>query len=664
MFRYSFKVTMAINAQTRNKIIAQALTEIIFARRYKQGKIRNWQKNESMYYGFKQSLDTSRANVELGKMQGFVNTILSKIDNPLVFKFVKGDEADLKPAKRLNALREKDANRDDWDIKDILGKKQAILYGRAIYCYHADNYNKIYTPCLENVDVYDFLVDPSGGGYDLEKAYYMGRYGVVKTRQELKEGRKAGIYLKTEVDLLLSGSSNNTEITNEVINESNRYLGLSDTQQRELQNNDKFKFWEWYTTFSEDGKRYYLLLEETSGRAPRVELLEDCLEADPQTGEVMFPFWSWAAYPDLTEFWTPSYCDYVREVFMAQSISINQMIDNAEQINKPQKAINVDRIQNIAEVRYKKDGFIKVSGETNVNNAVQILAVPPIDTPIKVYETLDTIQQVESGVNNGAKGIANEDKVGIYEGNQAAAADRFGLLNLSYSFGYKRFAKLYLAGTQLITKKIAIQLIGIDGIQVEEITKKDLKTYSPLNVTVQSSDAETSADFIDKKTKIEFLNNSIANPVVGQTLNPKAAFEMMAEIVGLNADDIKRLLDKDEYGNAELLSEAARDIKRILGGERIKPNEAANNAYKQKIVDYLRDNKEFMSNKQWGDMAAYLETIEPFIIPNMVSSLTKKLSQEGVLGGEQGLNPGLLGQPAESPVVEPVNPVETPVPQY
>lgn len=130
---------MAISKDKRDKIVAQSIEELIFARRYKQGKIKNWQKNEDLYYGKKDAPLESRANVDLGRMQEFVHSLLSKIDNPLVFKFVKRKESQLKRVKRLNALRQIDQQSGDWDIKDIAGKKQAVIYGRAIYAYYADS---------------------------------------------------------------------------------------------------------------------------------------------------------------------------------------------------------------------------------------------------------------------------------------------------------------------------------------------------------------------------------------------------------------------------------------------------------------------------------------------------------------------------------------------
>src|ERR1700733_5994867 len=100
---------MSISYAKREKIAAQIKTEIIFARTYKQGKVRNWQKNEVMYYANKQATTNTRANVELGLIQSYVHTLLSKIDNPLLFKFMKRKESQLKRAARLNSLRQADS---------------------------------------------------------------------------------------------------------------------------------------------------------------------------------------------------------------------------------------------------------------------------------------------------------------------------------------------------------------------------------------------------------------------------------------------------------------------------------------------------------------------------------------------------------------------------
>lgn len=643
--------TMAINFETRQRIIAQALQELDFARTYKQGKTKNWRTNEDLYYSRKLNTETARANVDLGQMSSFVHTLLSKIDNPLVFKFVKRKEAQLKRVKLLNALRTIDQDKDDWDIKDITGKKQALIYGRAIYSYTADSING-YKANLENVDVYDYLIDPSAGGIDIEKAFYMGRYGVVKTKTDLKKGVKDGIYLRTETTRLIEGSGNITEMNQEDVNKQNRTWDTNVwTQQKEIANPDKYKFWEWYTTF--EGTRYYLLMTESGGTAIRVEPLKELFESN------MFPFWTWAAFPDLTEFWTPSYCDYVREIFMAQAISINQMLDNAEQVNKPQKLVNVMAVPNLAELKYRRDGYIKVNKDIDLNRAVQQLTVPSINTPIEVYNILDGIQEKTSGVTAGAKGVSDEDKVGIYEGNQANAADRFGFLNKSYSFGYKRFAKLYEHGVrEHLIKKVAVDILGPDGVEIVEVSRRDIfRKDDEFGTMVESSNAETALSETEKRTKIAFLNAQAMNPIQ----NPQKAYELQASIAGFEEDTIKQLLDTSDYGSAELMSEAERDIEALLDGEKIAPNQAANTAYKQRFVDYMKDNMEDITPDQFELLANYVLSLDEIIMQNTVrqaNDILFKQQMEMITQGQQGMeqSQGVPGQ--QSPMVMDENKTE------
>jgi len=602
-----------INKQVADKIAAQALNEIQAARIYKQGKIPHWHANEDMYYGKKIAPVESRSNVALSRTQEFVHTLMSKIDTPLIFKFIKRKESQLKRVEMLNALRQVDSLRDDWDIKDLAGKKQAIICGRAIYFYSASSDKGTYQSNLENCDVYDFLIDPLCGGLDIEKALNLGRYNILKTARELKAGVKEGLYYKTAVSNLLLSGGNVNDTAPEDTNKTSRSYGQNTIGQKQTIQPNVYKFWEWFTTY--EGERYYLLMTD-SGDVIRCEKLSDIFASN------MYPVWTWAAFPDLTEFWTPSYCDYVREIFMAQDVSINQMLDNAEAINKPMKAVNVEAIADMATLKYRRDGYIYFKGDFDINKTIQTLAVPSINTPIQVFNILESIQQRVSGVTDGSKGMSDESgKVGIYEGNQAAAADRFNLLNKSYSFGYKRFAKLYEWGVrEHLNKKMAVDMIGPNGVEVVEVTKRDIfrsKKDNEFGVLVQTSDAENMTSIQDQKAKLSFLSMQAIN----QQCNPKKVFEMQAKIVGFNEDEIKDLLDKTDYGNSELMSEAERDIERILDGETIKPNRIANNAYKQRVVDYINDHEEDISTEQFRALTQYVMSLTPIIMKNEARAL-------------------------------------------
>jgi hypothetical protein len=628
-----------IKKEVRDKIVAQALEEISFARRYKQGKIRNWQLNEDLYYGNKKKSDEARANVDLGQMQEYVHTLLSKIDNPLTFTFTKKKESQVRRVARANAVKDFDADRDNWDIKDIVGKKQMIVYGRAIFSYAAQSYNG-YRPQLDNVDVYDFLVDPSAGGVDIEAGRFMGRYGVVKDRFDLKTDTS---YIQTEVKALLGGTGNNTERPQEEINKQNRvYANKHNQPQKENQSEDKFKFWEWYTTF--EGERYYLLLSETGAQAIKICPLTDLFASN------YWPFWTYAAYPDLTEFWTPSPCDYVREIVMAQNVSINQMLDNAERVNKPQRIIDVGAIKNLAELKYRRDGYIKAAPGTT-NSAMKIVETPSIETPLKVFEQLETIKQSASGVTAGALGLADTDgRATIYEGNQANVADRFGLFNKSYSFGYKRFGHLYLCGLdEHLTKKVAIDIVGPEGIEQESISRGDIfRKNEDFGLIVESSNAELDISEQKKRNLSAFYASILGRPDLA---NQKAVIEALGEVAGASAEKIRQLLELDLYGDAELMSEAEGDIEEILDGKVLEPNRQANAAYKQHFVNFIMDHTNEMDTEQFNRMVLYIQSLDEVIMGNTIREAKEQAEREQMAqatgGGPQQLRAPGPAQPLQ-----------------
>ena len=623
-----------INKQTIDKIAAQSINEIDIARTYKNGKVKSWQSNESMYYGVKETSEDSRANISLGRMQEFVHTLLSKIDNPLVFKFTKRKPSQLSRVELLNSLRRFDADRNFWDLKDIVGKKQGIIYGRAIYAYYASS-DEGYQSNLENVDVYDFLIDPACGGIDIENAFFMGRWGVVKTIKQLKDGVKSKIYNKEAVSRLIESGGNSTEENQEETNKRSRSYDQETIGDKENNNHNKFKLWEWFTTF--EGERYYILMDN-SGQWIRCEKLSDMFSND------MWPFWTWAAFPDLTEFWTPSYCDYARDLFLAQDASIGQMLDNADAINKPMRAVDVSAIDDVTKLKYRKDGIIPVKKGVDINRAYQTIITPSINTPIQVFEILEGIQEKASGVTAQAKGTSDEKgKVGIYQGNEAAMADRFGLLNKSYSFGYKRFAKLYENGVKdHLIKKIAIEILGPNGVEVKQISKRDLyKKGDEYGITVEASNAEMMASKQDRNEKLAFLASEVNNPMI----NKKKSFEMRALISGLSEEDVRQLLDTNSYGNEKLMSEADRDLESLLMGEVIEINDAANNQYKQRMVDYLRDHKEDINDRQFFAISAYIDSLEDVIFRNEARKLVNEQSQEMLNPELNPLNNELINQP-------------------
>ena len=243
-------------------------------------------------------------------------------------------------------MRDRDRKMDGWDMKDLVGKKQAIMYGRSINHYFADAVKKRYRPHLEAIDVYDFLIDPACGGSTLKRQTTFGSYSIMLNKKELYEGKRDGYFRKDVTKRLFEGSGNADDFTQEETNKQPRADDQRTIGRKRTESKDIYKFWRWYTTF--EGERVHA--DDHPGDVIRCEWLPDVLPVTEDYDQGMWPFWSYAAFPDLTEFWTPSYCDFIREILMAQDVTVNQALDNAEAINKPMKVVNVDAIENLSEL--------------------------------------------------------------------------------------------------------------------------------------------------------------------------------------------------------------------------------------------------------------------------------------------------------------------------
>ena len=158
-----------------------------------------------------------------------------------------------------------------------------------------------------------------------------------------------------------------------------------------------------------------------------------------------------------------------------------------------------------------------------------------------------------------------------------------------------------------------------------EVSRRDIfRKGDKFGVMVESSNAETALSETEKRTKIAFLNSQANNPIQ----NPQKAYEIQASIAGFEEDTVRQLLDTSDYGNAELMSEAERDIEALLDGEKIAPNQNANTAYKQRLVDYLKDNMENMEYEQFVLISEYILSLEDVINRNMVAQANATLFKQ------------------------------------
>lgn len=554
---------MQIPYQTKEKLVKQAQTEKDDSYQYKRPRITEWKYNEDQLNGRKTVTKNSRANQSFGLAHKMVNTFLSKIDEPLDFDYERGELGDSRKVEFMNAVKDKYRKLGRWDYLDRLGKYVGVSYGVSIYLAYGENNDGEFNFINRIIDPEDFFVDTSIRVDDIEgSCRHMGWWGLKYSKKQLTELLKNPNYDKKAIKDLLAGEGENNNTKQDVDKRNRQYsLGVWKNNSNEK---GVYEFYTYITT-GDDGERYYLVFTD-DGHCIRAQKWTDIQKSG------LYPVWYWQPYPEPFEFWSRSPLEVSRLTIEAQETSLNQLLDNAESINRPQKAVNVDRIRNINQVKYKKDGILEVTGTGNMNEAIQVLNQTPIETPVETYKMLDTIVQSVTGVTSEVQGVSSQDKVGVYQGNLAQANDRFALMQNSYEQGYYRLALLFReAVKQHMSEPMAVKITGPRGMEFVKVAPADLKlSNGDFDIMIRATTVEQQSNLLKNKQKIDFLNGWIPMPKVPDAqalVNLRVAFEEGAKVAGWDDEEIKRLLDKENFADNEQADMAESNIQDIITGK-------------------------------------------------------------------------------------------------
>ena len=624
---------------TDEEIITQIQGEYNNAIEYRRPRINDWHANEDMLYGKKPVTLSKRSNIDLRLMKGLEDTLLAKIKNPPIVKYERVEEADVIKARKVTALWELESSptHQDWSYKDLLEKKLSLPSGRAIKKIFSQG--EPYKHVRETVDHYDFLIDPLAGGYDIEKARYLGQDNIFKSKYDLEDNET---YNQTRVKELLESTNQNESdvIDNEHSEKQNRFavLGLNPNDYN-AQADGLYKLIEWYTTIN--GVRYYFLVSLSKKVIIKKRLLEDMVGIFEEDGKPLWPFSSWAYYPDMFNFWSPSPMDIVRENFQTRNIVINQAIDNNEAKNKPMKSYDPDTYKYPELLEYEPDRLIPTANGKDPKTGLYIHETASIYDPKVLNEMLEDIAAKVTGITPAGQGVEEKDqKVGIYFGNQQETASRNGLFDLSYSRSNSRDALLYLNGLKYkLDEEIAVKMIGENGAEWDKLRKEDLGEF---DITITGGSAQSQLDAMKAKQKSEFIDKNIGNVLINQ----KALIEQQALISGFTPDEIKKLLSKEDASD-ESIAKASEDIQKIIQGKDLRPNKKADLAYYKHISEFFDETE--LTEEQETAFKIYLDAIEEIVIDNSIKKAQKELAMQGKLQVPD------VAIPTESPIQVPSN---------
>jgi hypothetical protein len=204
-------------------------------------------------------------------------------------------------------------------------------------------------------------------------------------------------------------------------------------------------------------------------------------------------------------------------------------------------------------------------------------------------------------------------------------------LNKSYAEGYYRFAVLHKEGVmQDLKKKMAVQILGPMGLEIEMVSARDLKPFqNDYDILVESSIAEAQSNLADSKNKLTFLGSYKGD----QTINQKVLFETQATIAGVDDDTVKRLLDTGDYNAIEVVAQADEAFQLIIGGHKAPLYKDANTAFLQRLHDLSDKYDHELTTEQHGAVFSYIDQITPIVEKNAARSVVAESAKAGLISG-------------------------------
>ena len=640
----------------KDKLTVIALKQFEASFNFKKNRMEEIGLNEDFYNLRDIKVPKGRFAVPLPIMSGFVDQLMSKIDEPPSSRYTSEDIADTKRLGMVTMSYDKDMAtiRSNYAQKDRWSKKLAAFSGRGtIKTIFSSNPYKLN---LEVVDYNDFMTEPAGGG-DLNNHSYHGQDNIMRTLYQLKDNPAY-----SNVKKLFNAVKKDT------INDNSQYyaekrkrlakLGFNLTNASYL-GQDIVKLVEWVMDYQ--GEKYYLVFNLEAGIWIRVELLSSITKSG------LTPFASWATHEDVNIFWSKAPCDDMRPVADTAETLLNQELYNRAKGNMGQRAFDPDTFQDPSQLAWRPDGLVEANvkpGRTIAGGIYEFQTREMIGT-IDLMQYLDGFAAQKTGISSNTSQVPeNEQKVGIRFANMQDMADRLGLFNKSYRKFHDEIAQRYYYGViENLSERELVKRIGDKGFGWDAIKNQGTVEF---DIELVGGSAELQANAEQEKQRNEALMMIMKDPILAQAVNPIWRVKQTLIMGKWDEAQIKSALSQGDLGNDEIVGEAALAVQNILINKKPKRIvRTANPEFINYLIDFA-DEMEFnmtgTSKKDKADQRHYAEVMEyverhlPVVEENMARKAADVMSKMGGFNdqGEEGKTPNQLKMTESLSVEEPV----------
>lgn len=485
---------------------------------------------------------TQRQSINIPLIKGTIKTILANIDE---FPDIEFEELDNNKDKEIvfNELWKDFVIRDRMEVKDIVDKKQDLIYGKTWTKLNITNGQLV----TEVKEPFDMLIDRYADPSDIESADHLSEQGIYRTISQLEAnpnfdkaaiqrlkifyGTASGLIKAEEVTRLMQ-AKNERLSSLDVPDMDSPILGQTIVQLKVHYQ----KVWD-----DKDQEDHIHVIVICDSEILMAKPLKELLGVD------FFPFVTWSDDPERNDHYPDGVADIARNPNKLLNSNISALAENRILrnfgMNFYDSSANENWVpQSLEPVPF---GWYPLPGKPK--DVYQRVDIPDMSDSLDEMAYVQKIVESATAATAATKGETEKNKVTLGEVELAvsAAKERITSIAKFYMLAQKekgdKWAKLMNANADKLESVKLYKKSHKGNYFSKTAFAKDWKSDKGYNCRVVSSTEreKESLETIQKLSavKAQFPNNPVMNKIYGKKV---------LEFAKLNPDEIKEVLDFEE----------------------------------------------------------------------------------------------------------------------
>ncbi len=490
---------------------------------------------------------TQRQTINIPLMKYGLNTLLKDIDEPPMLHFANLDN-DQQKEIFYNEHWKEVSNRTKLKIKDIVDKKQAMLYGRTFKKLNIVD-GRI---AIELVDPQDMVVHMYVDPTDMDTAPCLIQTGIYRTLRSVLKNEEYDKEARRQLKNYFSQDSTDLEQDTTYESALDKAQRLSDMGHPDVMSpllGEKYIELNEVYRYEEDKDKgniiHMMVVAATDGgsfKLSKKPLCDVIGKTEDNYWYNHFPYSSWATDPEATDFWSDGIADILRNINRVLNAWISQLVENRTLRNFGMTFYDSSNAEFVPQTFTPMPfGFYPVPG--NPNEVMQPVVIPDLSESLDEMQFLIGMAEKATAATSANTGATEERQVTLGEVQLALsnAKERVQSMKTYYTESWKDFGERYVKMLEAADDLLDPMVISRRGrlgkkMYKREITAENWRSKSGYTTEIKTKE-DHEAESVQQVQKLQILAGEMPDnlPLI-EIKNKK-----LMEFAGLTPDEMMRV---------------------------------------------------------------------------------------------------------------------------